>query len=96
MSRTFRALNHLTLPQGVLAGPGATNMRLDPGSVFTAEDGPAIAHSRFLNNRVRMGDLVELDAKPADAPAPKPVKSISAPATGERHLELPERPKKES
>jgi hypothetical protein len=80
MSRTFRAQNYLTLPQGVLPGPGATNMRLEPGAVFTVEDDVATRQSRFLNNRVRMGDLVEIEGPPAEAPAPKPVKSINAPS----------------
>jgi hypothetical protein len=80
MSRTFRAINHLTLPQGVLPGPGATNMALKPGDVFTADDAAATRCSRFLNNRVTVGDLVELDAPAPDAPAPEPVKSIGAPA----------------
>lgn len=93
MSRTFRANNLLTLPQGLYPGPGATNMQLEPGAVFTAEDAPATQFSRFLNNRVRMGDLVEIDAAPADTKAPTPVKG--APADAKPGLVFGDRAKKE-
>lgn len=60
MPRHFRSPQYLVLPQGVQAGPGATNMRLNPGSIITLDDDTCVSHSRFINGRLRAGDLVEL------------------------------------
>ena len=75
MSRTFRACEGrtLTLPMSVQPGPGATNMRLHPGAVITLSDETCALNQRFLNGRLRAGDLEELAAPPADAPAAAPV-----------------------
>lgn len=83
MSRTFLVQpdRTVTLPQGLQAGPGATNMRLPPGAVVTLEDAACNgAHSRFVLNRLRAGDWKEID--PKDAPAnPTPAKSVPDPFT---------------
>lgn len=83
MPRHFQAApgRTLTLPQGLAAGPGATNLRLDPGAVVTVDDDRAAHYQRFLANRVAVGDLVELEKPPADAPAPGSVPSLSKPPT---------------
>lgn len=80
MPRHFQASRHLTLPQGLAPGPGATHMRLEPNAVVTVDDDRATLFQRFLANRITMGDLVELDAAPAEAPAATPVPSLDAPA----------------
>ncbi|MGN6107943.1 MAG: hypothetical protein ACTHU0_22735 [Kofleriaceae bacterium] len=72
MSRHFRALRTVTLPQGCLAGPGGTNLRLDPGSFCTLAD-HAGAFERFIQNRLQLGDLEQVTEVPADAPAPRPL-----------------------
>lgn len=63
MPRRFRACEGRTvmLPQGLYAGPGQTNMRLDPGAVITLEDDNLIRHERYINGRVRAGDLEEVE-----------------------------------
>ncbi len=63
----YRAARALVLPQGLAPGPGATNMRLDPGDIFTVDDGPATTFGRFLNGRVHSGDIEEVDEKTAAA-----------------------------
>jgi hypothetical protein len=64
MPRHFRAREGrtITLPQGLAAGPGATNMRLTPGEVVTVDDDAATRHSRFINGRLIAGDLEEMEA----------------------------------
>ena len=69
MPRTFLVCDGrtVTLPQALMAGAGATNMRLPPGAVVTLEDdAKCITHSRFINGRARAGDWREID--PKDAP----------------------------
>lgn len=63
MPKKYRAKPERTivLPQGLYAGPGATNMRLQPGQVVTLEDAALVSHSRWINGRVTMGDLEEVD-----------------------------------
>lgn len=63
MPRHFRARpgRTVTLPQNLVSGPGATNMRLNPGEVFTIEDDAFTRHQRFVNGRVIAGDLEELE-----------------------------------
>lgn len=70
MSRTFLVQpgRTVTLPQGLQAGPGATNMRLPPGAVVTLEDDACEGmHSRFIAGRLRADDWVQID--PKDVPA---------------------------
>ncbi len=68
MPRTFlvQPERTVTLPQGLSAGPGATNMRLDPGAVVTLDDDKCVEFSRFINGRKRSEDWHEIDSK--DAP----------------------------
>ena len=79
--RYFRAIRTVTLPQGLQAGPGQTNMRLDPGNCCTIEDDCG-QYERFLNNRVRLGDGEWLPELPKDASlgrsVPSPDRSIAA------------------
>jgi hypothetical protein len=51
----------LVLPQGVQAGPGATNMRFRSGAILVLEDEQLVANQRYINGRLRAGDLAELD-----------------------------------
>lgn len=69
----------VTLPQGLRAGPGATNMRLPPGAVVTFEDKQLTSEfQRFIAGRERSGDWVEID--PKDAPAePTPAQHVPNP-----------------
>lgn len=65
MPRHFRVPDGrtVTLPQGLQAGPGATNMRLDPGAVVTLDDAACNGeHSRFIAGRLRAGDLEEIES----------------------------------
>lgn len=99
MNRYFRALNHLTLPQGLIAGPGATNMRLDPGAIVTCDADACVRQQRFVNGRITAGDLEELDEKTAqaaltEAPAPTTVPSAKREQTGNLGMTVAE-PKKE-
>jgi hypothetical protein len=74
----------VTLPQGLVAGPGQTNMRLDEGALVTLDDaacnGP---FSRFINNRTRHEDWKEVDAPPEKVTptqfVPDPYKPASGP-----------------
>jgi hypothetical protein len=64
MKRAFRvaAGRTVTLPQGLRAGPGRTNMRLEEGALVTLNlAGEAAQFGRFVNGRVTAGDLVEID-----------------------------------
>lgn len=91
MPRTFltRDGRTVTLPQGLQAGAGATNMRLHPGAVVTLEDDKCVEYSRFINGRLRAEDLVEID--PKDAPkTPVEHELLADPnkaSTGRVHLE---------
>jgi hypothetical protein len=60
--RYFRSVNHLTLPSTIHTGAGATHTRLAPGDVIDLCPKKCAAESRFINGRVRGGDLVEVDA----------------------------------
>lgn len=88
--RYFRSPQFLTLPQGVQAGPGATNLRLEPGSILELDEVTCTRNERFINGRLRAGDLVELDAATAEAarasapqataiPKPDPSKPMARP-----------------
>lgn len=72
--RRFRAGEGrvLTLPQGLKAGPGATNMRLAGDQIVDLDwDDPVVrSHQRFVAIALGNGDLVELEA--TDEPAPLP------------------------
>jgi hypothetical protein len=94
MSRHFRALRTITLPQGLIAGPGATNMRLDPGAVVTCDDAACVRQQRFINGRLRERDLEELDSVPDGAPEPKTVPSAERAPEGKFGMTVAE-PKKE-
>jgi hypothetical protein len=60
----------VTLPVGLLPGPNATNVRLEPGAVVELELERIAGHDRYVNGRLRAGDLVELKdgAPPAVVP----------------------------
>jgi len=62
--RTFKATTHLTLPQALQAGPGATHVRLAPGETVELDEAACAKESRFIAGRVRAGDLVEITAAP--------------------------------
>lgn len=85
MPRRFRAREGrtVTLPQGLYAGPGQTNMRLDPGAIVTLEDDAIQRHERYVNGRVRAGDLEEVEehvtstVEPVAIPRPDPSKKMN-------------------
>lgn len=80
MPKKFRALPERTvvLPQGLQAGPGATNMRLNPGQVVTLEDDSLAKFGRWVNGRVHAGDLEEVALNsPDESEAPTPVPSAA-------------------
>lgn len=56
-------------PKGLVAGPGATNLRFAAGETIEI---PADKVDRFIRNRVRLGDLVEVG--PETSPARATVK----------------------
>lgn len=56
-------------PRGLIAGPGATNMRFQGGETLEL---PAAKVDRFIRNRVAAGDLVELREPPAASSSPPP------------------------
>lgn len=60
----------VVLPQDLGAGPGATNLRFQGGEVVDLA--PAAARSRFVRNRVSLGDLV---------PDPAPTRATGVRAT---------------
>ncbi|HWU91604.1 MAG TPA: hypothetical protein VN253_30260 [Kofleriaceae bacterium] len=69
MIRAFRVApgRTVTLPQGLRAGPGQTNMRLEEGAVVTLDlVGDAAQFTRFVNGRRNAGDWDEI--KPEDVP----------------------------
>ena len=65
MIRRFRLNTHLTFPIQLLAGPGASYHRAEPGHVVEIDGQRCKAHDRFLRGRIRAGDLTELEAAPA-------------------------------
>lgn len=85
MSRMFRVCEGrtVTLPQGLQAGPGATNVRLEEGAEFELQDAKCIEFGRFIAGRERQGDMIEIkpEDKRADAPPPKYVPSPDAPSS---------------
>lgn len=76
--RRFRARNALVLPTSIGTGPGATNMRLDPDQVVELDADAVKLHERFINGRVRAGDLEELEEHVTLEP------TASSPATTRR------------
>lgn len=88
MPKKFRALpgRTIVLPQGLQAGPGATNMRLEPGQIVILEDASLVSHSRWIAGRLHMGDLEEVDLdtdQGSSTDAPTPVPSASRAGKGE-------------
>lgn len=66
----------VTLPVDLCPGPGVTNMRVVAGGEIDLEVARCTTHTRFLNGRLRAGDLVELgenDPPNLDAIAPQPL-----------------------
>ena len=57
--RRFRVAEgrRVVFPRGVVVGPGATNLAYAGGELV---DLPAGAVDRFVRNRIRLGDLVEV------------------------------------
>ncbi len=90
MPRFFRAIRTVTLPQDLQAGAGATNMRLNPGTVVTLEDEACQRQQRFVNGRMNAGDWEELEKLPAElGPEAQLVKSPNAAPDGDVGLEMP-------
>lgn len=58
--RFFKLVNHLTVPRSLLPGPGNTHHRPEPGDVIAIPDEACARESRFVNGRVRAGDMVEV------------------------------------
>lgn len=58
--KTFKVAPGRTvvIPKSIAAGPGMTAARYNGGDTFTLT--PAQAANRFIRNRVRIGDLVEV------------------------------------
>ncbi len=73
--RRFRACEGrtVTLPAAVTEGTG--NTRLDPGDIVDLETERLAPFGRFIANRVKLGDLVELPVTPSSPSSP------TAPAT---------------
>lgn len=69
-------------PRGVVAGPGATNLRYEAGETLELPDEKV---DRFIRGRVRAGDLVEVK-QPAPAREPKP--KATRPPPGVPELDL--------
>lgn len=64
MKKAFRVAEGrtVTLPQGLRAGPGATNMRLAEGAMVVLDlSGDRAQFGRFVNNRKTVGDWEEID-----------------------------------
>lgn len=80
---------HLTLPVGLLPAPGATNMRVAGGEVITLDDDDPRTkqYQRFISNRIKLGDLVEVDADAATS-APKPQAVAPSSAKPEKPFEV--------
>lgn len=91
MSRRFRVPDgrHVVLPQELLSGPGATNMRLEPGAIVDLDEARCQRHQRYIAGRVRAGDLIE------DQDAPDPTSSSSTPAAPVTSITTPTLPRKE-
>ena len=90
MPRHFRTCpgRTLALPQNLIAGPGATNMRMRPGDVITLDDAACVREQRFVNGRLRAGDWEELAELPADAAAPGTVPNPNAAPSGPMGLAM--------
>ncbi len=73
--RYFKIATHLTVPRSLLPGAGNTHKRPAPGEVIAIDDEACARESRFINGRLRAGDMIEVKA-PAelDAPAAKVAK----------------------
>lgn len=73
----------VVLPVGLQPGPGVTNMRHDAEKVFELDADRCAKHERFLNGRVRAGDLVELDPA-GELPVAAAVEVPAPPSTSRR------------
>lgn len=71
--RYFKLATHLTVPRTLLPGAGNTHVRPTPGDVIAIDDAACARESRFVNGRVRAGDMTEVDEsayRKATAPPP--------------------------
>lgn len=55
-------------PKGLLTGPGARHLRLRSGETFEL---PADKVDRYIRNRIKLGDLIEVAAEFSPARAAK-------------------------
>ncbi len=90
-TRRFKAAEgrHVTMPQGLATGPGATTMRLEPGDSVDLDGDRCQAFQRFIAGRLRAGDLTEEAAEGELAVVTRDVPEIAA----GRPMELPTAPK---
>lgn len=74
--RYFKLTNHLTVPRSLLPGIGNTHERPSPGDVIAVSEEACARESRFVNGRLRAGDMVEVKAPEGETsdPAVKPAK----------------------
>ena len=57
--RYFKLTTHLTVPRSLSPGAGNTHERPVPGDVIACTDESCARESRFVNGRVRAGDMIE-------------------------------------
>jgi hypothetical protein len=83
MSRRFRVPlgRTLTIPLELCPAPGAMHHQLGELAEIDIDDDRAFRFSRFLNNRLALGDLEEIKSGEADRNARPPV-TLAAPAGG--------------
>lgn len=81
--RRFRIADdrHLVLPLGLQSAPGARHLRMHSGATIELDfDDPRVRlYQRFLANRIKLGDLIELDAaEPTPAAPTTPAKAAAS------------------
>jgi hypothetical protein len=83
--RYFKLATHLTVPRSLLPGMGNTHVRPTPGDVIAIDEDACARHSRFVNGRMRAGDMTEIkesEYRKALEPKTEPVAPADSAAKG--------------
>jgi hypothetical protein len=79
--RYFKLVTHLTVPRSLLSGVGNLHVRPEPGNTLALGDDACARESRFINGRLRAGDLIEIKESghsPATCAHTKHVEAVAA------------------
>lgn len=74
--RYFKSINTLTIPSALQVGAGGVHDRAAPGDVLAFDAEKCRKEDRFINGRLRAGDLVETNKATYEAFVATPAPTI--------------------